>query len=280
MLVALVMSLLWGLMSFSSYKKIKRKRLTKEDIVCLSGIFIIDFFKLEHRATSIIQHLHVNLVLLESVGWSYQRTLLKIANKLGETLIVLTVGCWLAYFAKEPILYIGIAIAAFVIVLQLYQGTIQKVKLRRQQILLELPIILTKMTLLIEAGETIAQAFIKSMKEYSHSTHPLHYEWNIAITMLQNGDSFPVVIERFSKRCSTQPVSVLSTYLLLNYARGGSYFVTSIQDLMNELWNQRKTIAKKKGEEASSKLVFPTIFILLLLMILIVTPAIRLMDII
>lgn len=278
MLVAIGFSILWVIMSTRSLKKLKLSRLTKEDAVCLSGIFIIDFFKLEHRAASIIQHLHVNFILLESVDWSYQRTLLKLANKVGEALIVATVGCWIAYFAKEPILYVGIAIAVLVIMLQLYQGTIQKVKKRRQQIVLELPIILTKMTLLIEAGETIAQAFIKCMKEHTHSSHPLHYEWQLAIAMLQNGDSFPVVIEKFSKRCSAQPVSVLSTYILLNYARGGSYFVTSIQDLMNELWNQRKTIARKKGEEASSKLVFPTIFILLLLMILIVTPAIRLMN--
>lgn len=278
MIFAILLTSLWLFMSLQSYKKIKR--INKANWVSLSGRYMFEQFKLEHTAATLIQHLHVNLMLLEPLGWNYKQSKEKIELKFGEVLIVLVGGCWMASLTGETIIYTLALICSSVILLHFYQGTIQKVKQRKNSMIIELPIILTKMTLLIEAGETIMQAFVRCMSDHMESDHPLHREWRIAITMLQNGESFPLVIEKFTKRCSVQVISVLSTYILLNYARGGSYFVTSIQDLMNELWEQRKTIARKKGEEASSKLIFPTIFILLLLMILIVTPAIRLMDVI
>lgn len=278
MIIAIFITLMWLSMTLYSFKKLKHKHMTKELIVSLSGSFIMDQLKLEQRAATIIQHLHANLLLLEQVGWTYHMTRHRLIAKLGEGMLVMVGGSWLAVLAQDNMLFAVTVSCVLAILFHFYYGTIQRIKLRRQAIIVELPIVLTKMTLLIEAGETISQAFIKCMADHQGSKHPLHCEWNLAINKLQNGESFPLTIEAFTKRCSVQPISVLSTYMLLNYARGGGHFVTSIQELMKELWEQRKTIARKKGEEASSKLIFPTIFILLLLMVLIVTPAIRLID--
>ena len=277
---AFIMCFLWFMMTFYRFKLERGAKLNKKSSVYFSGYFLLEQCQLEQKAATLIQHLHMNYMLLEQVGWNYTQTKHKVAEKLGEFCIVLVGGSILTAVTSEAILLVVTIVAASAILIHLYQGTTQKVRQRKQQIILELPIILTKMTLLIEAGETIASAFVRCMRDHTTSTHPLHKEWLLAITMLQNGETFPQVIEKFTKRCSVQVISVLSTYLLLNYARGGAHFVTSIQDLVSELWEQRKTIARKKGEEASSKLIFPTIVILLLLMILIVMPALSLIQII
>ncbi|MOA03965.1 hypothetical protein D3C78_1234970 [compost metagenome] len=108
--------------------------------------------------------------------------------------------------------------------------------------------------------------------------HPLYKEWSAAVSSLHNGQSFSTVIERFNRRCAVQEVSVFTTVLLLNYRRGGEHFALALRELSYSLWEKRKAIARSRGEEASSKLVFPLVGILLVLMVLVAAPAVLLMS--
>jgi tight adherence protein C len=85
-------------------------------------------------------------------------------------------------------------------------------------------------------------------------------------------------MERFNRSCAVQEVSIFTTVLLLNYRRGGEHFVLALRELSYTLWEKRKAIARTRGEEASSKLVFPLVGILLVLMILVAAPAVLLMS--
>jgi len=61
--------------------------------------------------------------------------------------------------------------------------------------------------------------------------------------------------------------------MLLNYRRGGDKLVLSLKELTYTLWEKRKAIARTRGEEASSKLIFPVVGIFVVLMILVASPA-------
>ena len=74
-------------------------------------------------------------------------------------------------------------------------------------------------------------------------------------------------MEDFNKRCGVQEVSLFTTTLLLNYKRGGDEAGDVIERTFIYIMGQRKPIAKTLGEEASSKMVFPMVFIFFVVMV-------------
>lgn len=105
------------------------------------------------------------------------------------------------------------------------------------------------------------------------TNHPLYKELMTMTSEWEGGYSFQQAFENFSKRCAVQEVSVFTTTVLLNYRRGGADFVLSLRDLSRMLWDKRKALSRTRGEQASSKLVFPMVVIFLIVIVLVGTPA-------
>ncbi|MFS0838163.1 type II secretion system F family protein [Paenibacillus sp. 1P03SA] len=150
----------------------------------------------------------------------------------------------------------------------------QKIMLRKRRIVLELPEVLSKMILLINAGETLQKALIRSVDSSRAAASPLHAEFGQAVRELEMNVSLPKVLEDLSKRCAMQETALFTTTILLNYRRGGEDFLVALRSLAKELWDRRKAESRKLGEEASSKLVFPMVAIFLVVMIIVASPAV------
>ena len=56
--------------------------------------------------------------------------------------------------------------------------------------------------------------------------------------------------------------------------KGSAEFVSGLRILANESWLIRKSAAKELSEEATTKLLFPMIFMFVAIIIIVVTPAI------
>lgn len=154
----------------------------------------------------------------------------------------------------------------------------EKVKLREQDILMELPEFLNKVVLLVGAGETVQKAIIHCTERKQSSDHPLYIELRQMIAEWNSGFSFQQAFEQFSKRCGVQEVSIFTTTVLLNFRRGGNDFVLSLRELSRVLWEKRKSLSRTKGEQASSKLVFPMVIIFLVIVIMVGAPSFMTMN--
>ncbi|WP_236570479.1 type II secretion system F family protein [Paenibacillus sp. An7] len=154
----------------------------------------------------------------------------------------------------------------------------EKVKLREQDILMELPEFLNKVVLLVGAGETVQKAIIHCTERKQSSDHPLYIELRQMIAEWNSGFSFQQAFEQFSKRCGVQEVSIFTTTVLLNFRRGGNDFVLSLRELSRVLWEKRKSLSRTKGEQASSKLVFPMVVIFLVIVIMVGAPSFMTMN--
>lgn len=163
-----------------------------------------------------------------------------------------------------------------------FQSLQSRVKQRKRQLVLELPELLNKLTLLLNAGETIHQAIHRCASPAIGTqlgiTHPLYVEWAKLSRALQDNKPLPVAMEAFSRSCSVLEVSMLCTAVLMNYRRGGPDFVTSLQELSHTLWERRKAMAKTIGEEASSKLVLPMVLLFCTVMVIVAAPALLIMG--
>jgi len=228
--------------------------------------------------------LHTKQIILNGAKWSFDDTKSLTAKFAGLGYLACLCCFWLSFIASEPVLLaIGIVIG-IVLTIRPYMEAGSKVTKRRNQIILALPDMLSRLQLLIGAGENLQHAFIKvalssqQIKNGSASTsEALMKEWRIAAGALHNGQSFSTVLERFNRNCAVQEVSIFTTVLLLNYKRGGEQLTLALRELSYTLWEKRKSVARMKGEEASSKLVFPLVGILLIMIVLIAAPAVMMM---
>lgn len=154
-----------------------------------------------------------------------------------------------------------------------------KVRSRQRAIILEMPELLCKLILLMNAGETLHQAIHRTApKPEEARCHPLGWEWYRLSCALKDNKPFIWAMEEFSRACGVLEVSMFSTAVLLNFKRGGTDFVTALQDLSRTLWERRKAAARTMGEEASAKLVFPMVLLFCTVMIIVAAPAVLMMN--
>ncbi len=154
-----------------------------------------------------------------------------------------------------------------------------QIRNRKRKIILELPELLNMLILLVNAGETVPQAWIRCTAARGALPHsPLTMELIRAARELEMNVSFAKVLEDFAKRCGVTEVSLFASAILLNHRRGGQDFVASVKGLSIELWERRKSVSRMLGEEASSKLVFPMVLIFFIVMIIVASPALLMMT--
>jgi tight adherence protein C len=152
-----------------------------------------------------------------------------------------------------------------------------KIKERQEDIILELPEFVNKLVLLVNAGVNVEKAIIRIVSQQKNKEDSyLYRELKEVVAELNNNGNFSEAIEHFNKRCRVQEVSVFSSTLLLNYNRG-SELVIALRSLSKELWEKRKMVAKVRGEQASTKLVFPMVIIFIVVLVVVGYPAMALM---
>ncbi|MET3208791.1 UNVERIFIED_CONTAM: tight adherence protein C [Paenibacillus sp. PvR008] len=205
------------------------------------------------------------LFLAEMVGYGYMMAA-------GGALISLMMGG----DATGLVLGLGLGILVPIALVKDLHGKVQK---RDQQILMELPELLSKIMLLVGAGETVQRALLHCVERKGVDTvHPLYRELRQTVGEWESGYSFQQAFEHLSKRCGIQEMTVFTTTVLLNMRRGGSDFVMALRELSQTLWSKRTSISRTRGEQASSKLVFPMALILLTVIVLVGAPALMMMN--
>ncbi|QHT62790.1 type II secretion system F family protein [Paenibacillus lycopersici] len=222
--------------------------------------------------------LHGRLLLLNGRSWSAEASRGFVAETVGLGYLTAWGGAWLGVLSREPaMLAIGLLLG-IVVPAAKWRDVEGKVRRRKQDIVLLLPELLNKLMLLLGAGETLQRALVRCAERGDgHDQHPLLLELRRVNEAVRNGESFAAAMEQFSRRCGVQEVSVFTTTLLLNYRRGGDRLVLSLKELSYSMWEKRKAVVRARGEEASSKLVFPLVGIFFVLMVLVAAPAILLM---
>lgn len=224
--------------------------------------------------------LHAKAAPLKGEKWTARDTRLFAADAAGCGYWAAAAGLLIAGLSEEP----GIAWAALVCGLLFPLGRFRELQQqalrRRQEMLLALPELIGKLTLLVGAGETVQKALMRCAGGGGGwaRTDPLHAELTQALQAITNGQSFSAAMESFSRRCAVQEVSVFATVLLLNYRRGGDQLSLSLREISLPLWDKRRSTARARGEEASSKLVFPLTGIFFILMVLVGAPAMLMMN--
>ena len=148
----------------------------------------------------------------------------------------------------------------------------KRVRKRQETIKGELPGFVTNMILLLQAGVTVVRAFNMSV-EAIKTDSPLRRAGTKVEKDILRGMREEEALEKFADRCRIIEASRLVSVMIQNLRKGGTEISPMLRVVANECWEERKKIARVKGEEASAKLLLPMMMLLLAIICVVVTPA-------
>lgn len=146
-------------------------------------------------------------------------------------------------------------------------------KKRSKQIKYDFPEFLTKLVLLINAGLPLERAWGMILDDTKDSTSPLIQELSRTYRDMKSNIPRVKCLNDLSRRCKVKEISKFTSIVLQNLNKGSSDMVNMLQRLSDECWDERKNSAKQKGEEASTKLLFPMMLMLITVFMIVLVPA-------
>lgn len=147
---------------------------------------------------------------------------------------------------------------------------------RRKQLLTEYPDFLSKLRLYLSAGMTTKAAFYKLAEDYNRKSVKRNYlfeELQLACNRFRNGVSEEKVYLDWGKRCVEIRYRRLSLLLCSHLKIGNGQLLRELEAEEESAREERKHHARKLGEEAGVKLLFPMLLQLLVVLFLILIPA-------
>lgn len=243
-----------------------------------------------------IQYKQIEEALIKSEEESRTEDTMNLPDTVGEARILFSIEK-----EEKAALLFGMGVIAAFFVKLAYEEKIKEGKERREeQLLLDYPEMVSKFTLLLNAGMTPIAAFErigmdyktsrvgedpkkedkkkskKNKKKEGKKEEQLHYVYEEILYMLSQikaGISEGVAIEEFGRRCRLICYLRFSTIVVQNMKKGTKGIVPMLELEAKTAYESRKDFIRQMGEKAGTKLLGPMMGMLILVMILIMVPA-------
>jgi hypothetical protein len=161
----------------------------------------------------------------------------------------------------------------------------EKIQKQKEKRFLELEYayaeVVSKLCLLLGAGMTMRLAWEKIAYTYQSQVNEglilkqaAYEEMLLSYAQLQEGMGELEVYHQFAKRCNNSKYTKLVSLLTQNLKKGQCEFILLLEKESQEAFTERKLLAKKLGEEASTKLLLPMMIMLFIVLAILVVPAI------
>ena len=144
-----------------------------------------------------------------------------------------------------------------------------KLEEKRDQLLADLPQMLSKMTLLVNSGMVVREAWRKIAES---GDRVLNKEMLLTVEEMNNGVAELDAYKNFADRCAIKEIRRFSSTMVQNMQKGNSEIAYFLKEMSDEMWEEKKHLVKRKGEAANSKLLIPTAMIFMGILVLVMAP--------
>lgn len=154
----------------------------------------------------------------------------------------------------------------------------KRVEEREEQMKLDYPELVSKLALLLGAGMTVPNAWQRIVADYTKKKLPetkkryAYEEMLLTANELKNGVYQSDALEGFGRRCRIASYNKLATLLTQNLRSGSANLAVLLQEEAQEAFEERKHMARRQGEKAGTKLLFPMMLFLMIVMVIIIVP--------
>jgi hypothetical protein len=154
----------------------------------------------------------------------------------------------------------------------------KKAKQRREELIREYPGMISKFTMLLGTGTTVKNAWEKIVQNYElqkeHTGKQVVYEeMLLTYREMQGGVSEMEAYEKFGKRCGVAIYMKFGAMLAQNLRKGSKGILDILRMEAIQSFENRKSTAKRLGEEAGTKLLMPMLGMLMVVLVMVMVPA-------
>lgn len=180
------------------------------------------------------------------------------------------------------VLLVGIIICVFLVYRE-REKVKQKEKQRKEELLREYPGMISKFTMLLSTGTTVKNAWEKIVQNYEQQkeqlgTHVAYEEMLTTSREMQGGVPEAESYERFGKRCGITVYIKFGAMLSQNLRKGSKGISEILRMEAIQSFENRKSTARRQGEEAGTKLLMPMLGMLAVVLIMVMVPAFMTMQ--
>ena len=150
---------------------------------------------------------------------------------------------------------------------------------REEQLLTDYPGLVNKFMLLLGAGLTVRKVVERLTEEYEQQRKEggkkryAYEEMCVMAQEMKDGVSESRALEHFGKRCRLLPYLRFASVMTQNLKKGAEGILAILEKESLEALEQRKERALQLGERAGTKLLFPMMLMLGIVMAIIMVPA-------
>lgn len=179
--------------------------------------------------------------------------------------------------SQNAVLIILGIMAAGCLYLKEKQDYREEKKKRMDRLILDYPDIISGFLVLTGAGYSVKQAWKKLTEDHERSKgqerHPAYEEMRIAVNQMETGTPELQAYADFGRRCGLRCYMKFSALLESSLSTGGKNLRKLLEAEMEEAFRTRADLARRKGEEASTKLLLPMFGMLGVVMVMVTAPA-------
>lgn len=171
-------------------------------------------------------------------------------------------------------------IALVVIVLGEKQKKEQEKKKRKEEMELSYSDVVNQLTVLMQAGMTTRQAWNRIATQYANKQEKQKLDSPIMEAVLRlnqklkDGEKERIAYEQFAEEVDVVCYRKLMRALIGNLEKGMGDICSFLEEESRKAYEDRILLAKKMGEEASTKMLVPLMMMMVLVMIIVMAPAV------
>lgn len=154
-------------------------------------------------------------------------------------------------------------------------------KERAGRLLLGYPDMISKLTVLVGSGMSVKQAWNRISARYSDKRqknkavlNPVYEEMLKTSREMEAGESERTAYQRFGERTGLHEYHRFVRILIQNLQKGTGGLCELLEKESETAFEERRMLAKKLGEEAGTKMLFPLILMMGIVMAIVIAPAI------
>lgn len=202
--------------------------------------------------------------------YAYYYYYVTLVGKITYIITLIPIGILLGALANQPLFAAAGVAVAILLVADFDAGIQRRVSDRRDTLLSELPQALSKLALLVRAGLPLRSAWARVAET---GTGLLYDEMKITMQQIQRGGIPETEAYRdFAVRCEIKEIKKFSSMIVQNLTKGNEELAYYLKQMSGEMWEVKKQVVQRQGENAKSLLVIPTMLVFIGVLIIIMIP--------
>lgn len=150
-------------------------------------------------------------------------------------------------------------------------------KIREEQLMEDYPDLVYEFLILSGAGYSVKAAWKRLTESYEETIEkakrPLCKEMQFTLNQMETGIPEMRAYIEFGRRCGNRNYMKFASLLESSISTGGKNLRKLLEEEVEVSFKMRTDLAKRKGEEASAKLLLPTFVMLGVVMVMVMAPA-------